>query len=185
MDKIFICSPYKGDVKKNIENVKRYCIFNAWDGIPIAPHLYFTQFLNDESSSDRWRGTRWNLALLAECKEVKVYADEVTEGMIEEIKEARKLNIPITFYNADMEEIKYDSLIINKRIGIGYRQIIEDTFNPGGGNRICPYAGACGGECSDDRKESAESSRSAAGAKDTDGQSSTRKKSFLEWLGGF
>lgn len=122
---------------------------------------------------------------MAECKEVKVYADEVTEGMIEEIKEARKLNIPITFYNADMEEIKYDSLIINKRIGIGYRQIIEDTFHPGSGNRICPYAGACGRECSDDRKESIENSKSLEGAKDTDRQSSTRKKSFLKWLGGF
>ena len=149
---IFISSPLKGDVKKNTENARRYCSYNAWDSIPIAPHLYFPQFLNDEMPSERNRGIRWGLKLLAECKEMKVYADEVTEGMIEEIKEARRLNIPITFYNADMEEIKYDSLIINKRIGNGYRQIIEDTVNPGGGNRICPYAGTCDGKCTDDRK---------------------------------
>lgn len=147
MDKIYICSPYRGDVKKNNENVKRYCRYNAWDGIPIAPHLYFTQFLDDNSSGDRWRGIQWGLALLKECKEIRVYADEVTEGMIEEIKAAKELNIPIKFFNADMEEIKYDSLIINKRIGIGYRQIIEDTINPGRANRICPYAGTCGGGC--------------------------------------
>ena len=143
MNKIYICSPYSGDTEKNIKNVKRYCQYCAWDGIPIVPHLYFTQFLDDNSMIDRYRGMHWGLKLLAECKEVRVYADEVTEGMIEEIKEARKLNIPIKFYNSEMEEVKYDSLIINKRIGVGYRQIIEDTYNFGNGNRICPYAGAC------------------------------------------
>lgn len=147
MKKIYICSPYRGDVKKNIENVKRYCQDAGWDGIPIAPHLYFTQFLNDDRSSDRSRGIRWGLALLAGCDEVRVFADEVSEGMIEEIAYARKLNIPIKFYNSEMEEIKYESLIINKRIGIGYRQIIEDTYNPGSGSRICPYAAECGGSC--------------------------------------
>jgi|GEM_PF-3079276 hypothetical protein len=34
MDKIFICSPYRGDVKKNIENVKRYCSYFSYEGIP-------------------------------------------------------------------------------------------------------------------------------------------------------
>lgn len=159
MKKIFICSPYRGDVKKNIENVKRYCMYSGWDGIPIAPHLYFTQFLDDSSTADRHRGLRWGLALLAECEEVRVYADEVTEGMIDEINEAKKLNIPIKFYNADMEEIKHESLIINKRIGIGYRQIIEDTYNPGGGSRICPYAAECGGTCNGSGTEAGRETR--------------------------
>ena len=57
--------------------------------------------------SHRSRGICWGLALLAECKEVRVYADEITEGMMEEmmeeIKAAKKLNIPIKFYNSEME----------------------------------------------------------------------------------
>lgn len=57
MDKIFICSPYRGDVKKNIENVKRYCNYFSYEGIPIAPHLYFTQFLDEKY--DRYKGMRW------------------------------------------------------------------------------------------------------------------------------
>lgn len=64
MNKIYICSPYRGDTEKNIENVKRYCQYCAWDGIPIAPHLYFTQFLDDNSMTDRHRGMRWGLELL-------------------------------------------------------------------------------------------------------------------------
>ncbi|MBR5943556.1 MAG: hypothetical protein IKZ94_01245 [Lachnospiraceae bacterium] len=153
MKKIYICSPYRGDVKKNTENVKRYCRDASYDGIPIAPHLYFTQFLNDTSSYDRSLGLRFGLALLRECEEIRVFADEVSEGMISEIAEARKLNIPIKFYNSEMEEIKYESLIINKRIGIGYRQIIEDTYNPGRGAYFCPYAGECGGGCEAGDKE--------------------------------
>lgn len=145
MDKIFICSPYRGDVKKNIENVKRYCSYFSYEGIPIAPHLYFTQFLDERY--DRYKGMRWGKALLAECKEMYVFADEVTEGMIEEIQEARKLHIPIKFYNADMEEINYDALIINNRIGVGYKQIIEETINPNEGKHICPYAGTCNKSC--------------------------------------
>ena len=35
MDKIFICSPYIGDEKKNLENVKRYCRDDAYDDILI------------------------------------------------------------------------------------------------------------------------------------------------------
>ena len=145
MDKIFICSPYRGDEKKNLENVKRYCRDAAYDGIPIAPHLYLTQYLDEKY--DRYKGMRWGKALLAECKEMRVYADEVSEGMIEEIQEARKHKIPIKFFNSDMEEIKYDALIINNRIGIGYKQIIEDTVNPGGSRHICPYAGQCEKSC--------------------------------------
>ena len=141
MNKIFICSPYRGDTEKNIENVKRYCRYFSYDGIPIAPHLYFTQFLDEKY--DRDRGMHWGKALLAECKAMYVLADEVTEGMIEEIQVARKLHIPIKFYNSDIEEIRYEALIINNRIGNGYKQIIEETVNPDSEKRICPYAKTC------------------------------------------
>lgn len=80
------------------------------------------------------------LEFLKECKEMRVYADELTEEMITEIKEAQKLNITIKFYNSEMEEINYDTLIINKRIGIGYSQIIADTYGVSSGNGFCPYA---------------------------------------------
>ena len=107
MDKIFICSPYRGDIKKNLENVKRCCRYLSNEGIPIAPHLYFTQFLDEQY--EREKGMRWGKALLAGCKKMYVFADDVSEGMIEKIQEARRLKIPIKFYNFDMEEIKYEA----------------------------------------------------------------------------
>ena len=78
---------------------------------------------------------------------IEMSYEENDPSMIEEIQEARKRKIPIKFFNSDMEEIKYDALIINNRIGIGYKQIIEDTVNPGGSRHICPYAGQCEKSC--------------------------------------
>ena len=47
---VYICSPYSGNVNHNIEMARKYCRF-AVDKhyLPIAPHLLFTQFMNDES----------------------------------------------------------------------------------------------------------------------------------------
>ena len=67
MDKIYICSPYRGDVKENVRRARQYCFCSMIDGIPIAPHLYSTQFLHDACESDRDRGISWGLQLLAEC----------------------------------------------------------------------------------------------------------------------
>ena len=51
---IFICSPYRGDVETNIQNARRYCRFAIEQGgIPFAPHLLFTQFLNDDDPMER------------------------------------------------------------------------------------------------------------------------------------
>ena len=47
---VYICSPYAGDVSKNVENARRYSRFAVDSGcIPIAPHLLFPQFMNDEN----------------------------------------------------------------------------------------------------------------------------------------
>lgn len=147
MKKIYVCSPYRGDVETNIKNVKKYCWLVSLDGIPIAPHLYFTQFLDDDYAGDRRKGMEMGMELLKECDEIRVFTDEVTEGMIDEIKAAKELKIPIKFYNADRERINYDALIINDRIGIGYKTIIEEVMNPNGPKRICPYANNCSGSC--------------------------------------
>ena len=47
---VYICSPYAGDVATNVENARRYSRFAVDMGyIPIAPHLLFPQFLNEDS----------------------------------------------------------------------------------------------------------------------------------------
>ena len=41
----------------------------------------------------------------------KIFCDELTEGMIEEIEEAKKLGLTMKFYNTDREEITNCSML--------------------------------------------------------------------------
>ena len=51
---VYICSPYAGGNKeKNIANAQRYCRFAVDSGcLPLAPHLYFPQFMDDSDGHD-------------------------------------------------------------------------------------------------------------------------------------
>lgn len=105
MTKVFICSPYKGDVEKNIMAAKIYCR-NAIDAgyLPIAPHLYFTRFLNDENKDERRLGIELGLELMRECHEVWVCGDVISEGMRDEIEFATQIEIPIVLKRALMAD---------------------------------------------------------------------------------
>jgi len=65
--------------------------------LPIAPHIYFTQFLDDSYPAERELGIRAGLELLRECDEVFVFGDRITAGMDREINVARSLGIAIRY----------------------------------------------------------------------------------------
>lgn len=96
---VYICSPCRGDIEKNIEKAQRYCreAVELWDDvIPIAPHVYFTQFLDDTKQEERAAGIDMGLSLLAMCDELWVYGIEnPSEGMRSEIEYAKQHQIPI------------------------------------------------------------------------------------------
>lgn len=97
MKKVYICSPYRGDVEKNTEIARRSCALSVFfDEIPVCPHIYFTQFLDDENPVDRQKGMDMGKELLKECDELRVIGDKVSEGMSEEISFAMSLGIEIT-----------------------------------------------------------------------------------------
>ena len=61
MKRIYICSPYAGDIETNVKNAHRYCLFVAVCGNnPVTSHLLYPQFLNDDSPSERQLGC-WGL----------------------------------------------------------------------------------------------------------------------------
>lgn len=49
---VYICSPYRGNVRRNTSIARQICrsVIKSSDGlaVPVAPHLLYTQFLNDE-----------------------------------------------------------------------------------------------------------------------------------------
>ena len=76
----------KGSIRKNIEEAKKHSRKAALAGhMPIAPHVYFTSFLNDDNPKERKIGLEMGQELLGMCDEMWIYG-KPTEGMLQEIK---------------------------------------------------------------------------------------------------
>ena len=79
---VYICSPYAGDVKANVLNARRYCHFAVQkDCIPIASHLFFPQFMDDNDAKQRDLGLYMATVLLTKCSEVWVFGRRISSGM--------------------------------------------------------------------------------------------------------
>ena len=103
---VYICSPYSGDVDANTAAARRYSRFAVEQGyIPIAPHLLFPQFLNDDSYRERQLGLFFGNAIMSKCSEVWVFGDMITSGMEEEIERARWKNYRLRYFTNDCEEV--------------------------------------------------------------------------------
>lgn len=104
--KIFVCSPYrpisqdekcrKDELEANIRRAKMACrILSTLGFLPLAPHLYFTQFLKDEDAQERATGIRFGMEWLEAADEVWVFGESISEGMAAEIKRAYELKKPV------------------------------------------------------------------------------------------
>ena len=91
MKVVFVCSPFQGK-RENVERAKEYCRMLVDAGyIPIAPHVYFPQFMDDSNLEDRRLALEMNKKLMEFCDEMWVFGEEITEGMREEIEHFKKL----------------------------------------------------------------------------------------------
>ena len=71
---VYICSPFAGDIEKNVAAARTYSRFAVEQGyIPIAPHLLFPQFLNDSDPKERELGLFFGNAIMSKCSEVWVF----------------------------------------------------------------------------------------------------------------
>jgi hypothetical protein len=95
--KVFICSPFCGDMEGNARKAATYSRMACEQGfLPVAPHLLFPQFLNEGIEEDRRLGISMGMELLALCDEVWVFR-EATEGMAAEIASATAQGKTIIF----------------------------------------------------------------------------------------
>lgn len=102
---VYICSPFSGDVEKNIKAARRYSRFAVDSGyIPIAPHLLFPQFLDDDDPHERELGLFFGNALMSKCSEVWVFGDNISSSMAAEIKRARWKNYRLRYFTEELEE---------------------------------------------------------------------------------
>lgn len=105
---VFICSPFAGDIEKNIRRAQGYSRFAvSRNCIPFAPHLLFPQFLDDGDRTQRELGLFFGMVFLAKCQEMwvfKVY-NNISKGMAVEIEKAMQRKIPIRYFNERCEEV--------------------------------------------------------------------------------
>ena len=103
---VFICSPYAGEIQKNKRRARKYCRFAVKKKcIPVAPHLLFPQFLDDDDPQERKLGLFMGCVLLTKCAELWVFGEYVTAGMALEIDKAERNLIPVRYFTEEMEEM--------------------------------------------------------------------------------
>jgi hypothetical protein len=102
---VYIASPFAGDTERNTEQARGYCRLAVSKGcIPLAPHLHYPQFMDDEDKKERELGIRFALILLGKCDELWVF-DKISQGMAQEIAKAKKRGMPIRYFNYKCEEV--------------------------------------------------------------------------------
>lgn len=104
MKLVYVCSPLRGDVERNIQKANGYCRFAVREGVlPFAPHAMFSGFLDDGISEEREKGMALGLEILKRCNEMWVIGDRISEGMEAEILVAGQLNIPVKYFDEKCE----------------------------------------------------------------------------------
>lgn len=104
---VYICSPLSGDVDRNQENARRYCRHAVDSGyIPLAPHIYFPQFMNDNSPKERNLAMFMDIVLLSKCSELWVFGDTISRGMAMEISKAQRKGQTIRYFTTDLKEVQ-------------------------------------------------------------------------------
>ena len=103
---VYICSPFAGDIEKNVAAARTYSRFAVEQGyIPIAPHLLFPQFLNDSDPKERELGLFFGNAIMSKCSEVWVFGSHISSGMEAEIKRAKWKNYRLRYFTENLMEV--------------------------------------------------------------------------------
>lgn len=105
---VYVASPFAGNTEYNISKARGYCRFAVAKGcIPIAPHLLYPQFMDDDDKEQRELGLFFALILLGKCDELWVFGERVSDGMAAEIAKAKKRGMPVKYFNHKCEVLEY------------------------------------------------------------------------------
>lgn len=86
-DLLYVCSPYRGDTKRNKEYARKLTRAALDNGfIPVTVHLYLTEATDDTNQEERVRGMAAGMKILENCKYILV-GDRygISEGMKAEL----------------------------------------------------------------------------------------------------
>lgn len=137
MKQIFVCSQYQGS-KKNLYRARAICryLIDTYNVVPVAPHLYFPQFLREENPVDRWKGIKLGCSLMEKCDEMWVFPrlDErgehiISDGMKRELQHADKIGIPMKWVEESEFPVHFHSCVDNIAEGVGRKpKFLKELF---------------------------------------------------------
>lgn len=95
--RVFVCSPYRGDVEANLAYARRACSYVLEKGhAPFAPHLIYPTVLDDAWPASRALGMAAGFKFLEACDEVWAFRDRgLSQGMDQELQAAEALGKPV------------------------------------------------------------------------------------------
>jgi len=96
MKLVYICSPYAGEVERNIRFAQEACRYAiSQNCAPVAVHLLYPQLLDDMVPKERKIGIQMGLRILINCEELWLCGSHISTGMLYELKEGKRLGIPV------------------------------------------------------------------------------------------
>ncbi len=96
LKRVYVCHPFSDGPAANIGRVQRISRALIAEGVlPIAPHLYLPQLVDE--ATQRERALNLCVELLSTCDEVRVFGGRITPGMERELQYAAKHGIPVRF----------------------------------------------------------------------------------------
>ena len=95
---IYVCSPLRGDLESNIKRAREFSKYVVMSGhTPYTPHLFFTQFLDDNIQEERDVGIQMGIQMLYLCDEMWVFGKKISSGMKMEIDYAERRRIKVVY----------------------------------------------------------------------------------------
>lgn len=105
--RVFVCSRLRAETYVERVQNKRAAYGACLEVIaaghaPFAPHMFYTNFLNDDDPREREAGIACGQTFLAACDETWVYGSNPipSAGMQSDIRESERRNIPVIFRRA-------------------------------------------------------------------------------------
>lgn len=95
--RIFVCSPYAGQVEHNVKIAQAVCRQVILEGhAPFAPHLHYPGIVDDSVPQERDTGIKSGLVFMSVCDEVWAFVGNgITPGMTQELEFAKNLGIKV------------------------------------------------------------------------------------------
>lgn len=126
MKKVFVCSPYSGDIEENTKKASHAAKIICGCGyIPIVPHLYFPQFLDDDDEVERIRGIELGIELMKDCDFIWLIGPEISAGMEYELEAAKGIGIIVKMYDEQLRSINPKTMMIDKRVDERFRSVVK------------------------------------------------------------